>query len=483
MKFKVKLAALSVMLCANAIADPVYLPPGPNLTYGASSNNQSIMSSITNPAAAAAQLSQEESQYRFGVLSSIGAGYEFGNVKELYNQIDGAQQTMTTPVQGVDLVPIYTTACTTTPNCSGPGEMAAFANNIANFVNTSAQVATLNNTILPALEKDGNATAFFGGHVPIMPLVVTKKNWGGSFVLDINASAVANMSFIQDPFSLSNAAATQLATDFSTYYAAGGNPNSYTPPDITGNLSNDSTLLVKAAVVGELGLGYSRPVLQSETGDLTAGVRAKYYQVRLVRDAQQLITSNGAQNTFNASQSYTSSSGMGLDLGTLWTAKRYRVGAWVNNINSPSFKYNTIDSATLIAAGYTKTAIINQLSADETYTMKPQLELEGAVYSESQNWVLNAGLDGNAVKDPVGRDFQWATVSAAYATSSWWIPGARVGYRTNLAGSKLSYVTGGLTMFKALSLDIAYGLDSITDNNGNKIPRSAMINLGLQMTF
>jgi hypothetical protein len=115
--------------------------------------------------------------------------------------------------------------------------------------------------------------------------------------------------------------------------------------------------------------------------------------------------------------------------------------------------------------------------------MKPQLEMEGAFYSESQNWILNASLDGNAVQDPVGRDFQWATLSAAYATNSWWIPGVRVGYRTNLAGSKLSYVTGGLTMFEALSLDIAYGLKSTTDNSGNSIPRSAMINLGLQMTF
>lgn len=209
-------------------------------------------------------------------------------------------------------------------------------------------------------------------------------------------------------------------------------------------------------------------------------MRAKYYEVKLVRDAQRVVTSNGAQNTFNASKSYTSGTGIGLDLGTLWTAKRYRLGAWVNNINGPSFKYNTIDTA---AAGYTNPAIISQLSADQTYKMKPQLEMEGAFYSESQNWVLNAGLDGNAVQDPVGRDFQWATLSAAYATSSWWIPGARVGYRTNLAGSKLSYVTAGLTMFKALSLDIAYGLQSITSNSGTSIPRSAMINLGLQMTF
>jgi len=434
MKIKVKIAVLSAMLCANAYADPVYLPPGSNLVYGASSNNQSIMSSITNPAAAAADLSNEDSQYRFGLIN-IGGGYELGNFNDLFNTVDNTKTLLNTPI-------------TLTGNASTD---LPIINNVINSVNTTTA----------ALQKDGNASIFFGGHIPFTPLVVTRKGWGGSFVLDANASAIANMTFIADQM-------PNLTTE--------PTGPTYTPV-------NDSTLLVKAAVVGELGLGYSRPVLSRDTGDLTAGVRAKYYQVKLARDAQLLVNSTGAQSTLKASQTYTSSSGVGLDVGTLWTAKRYRVGAWINNINGPSFKFNAITAAELQTAGYTNNAIISQLTADQTYKMKPQLEMEGAFYSESQNWVLNAGLDGNKVQDPVGRDFQWATLSAAYATNSWWIPGVRVGYRTNLAGSKLSYATGGLTMFKALSLDIAYGLKSITDNSGKSIPRSAMINLGLQMTF
>lgn len=450
MKNKVKLAALSVLLCANAIADPVYLPPGSNLVYGASSNNQSIMSSITNPAAAAADLSKEESQYRFGLIN-IGGGYEFGNVNDLFNTIDSTKTKLT------NAQTINSSTCT---NCNtGAG--------VATYINTNI-IAPVN-TLTSTLQKDGNASIFFGGHIPLTPLIVTKKGWGGSFVLDANASAIANITFLADPFA-------DLTTAQGNAIITGG--GTYTPA------ANESTLLVKAAVVGELGLGYSRPVLSRDTGDLTAGVRAKYYQVKLARDAQQLINSNGAQSTLKASQTYTSNSGVGLDVGTLWTAKRYRLGAWINNLNGPSFKFNDLTAADLTAKGYTAgTAVYNQLAASETYKMKPQLEMEGAFYSESQNWVLNAGLDGNKVQDPVGRDFQWATLSAAYATNSWWIPGVRVGYRTNLAGSKLSYATGGLTMFKALSLDIAYGLKSITDNSGKSIPRSAMINLGLQMTF
>ena len=447
MKLKVKLVALLIMLCANAIADPVYLPPGQNLTYGASSNNQSIMSSITNPAAAAAQLGKEDSQYRFGILSSIGGGYEFGNVNNLYNKIDSTKTKLT----AAQAIP--------------PSTIAGGGAAVAAYVNTN--IISPVNSLTSALQQDGYVSIFFDGHIPLTPFVVTQKGLGGSIVLDANVSGIANISFIADPF------ANLTTADGNNIIAGGG---TYTPA------SNDSSLLVKAAVVGEVGLGYSRPVLSREKGDLTAGVRAKYYQVKLARNAQfqQTTTAGGAQSTLKVNQTYTSSSGIGLDVGALWTAKRYRVGAWINNLNTPSFKYNTVDLSTM---PYINPTIAGQINADDTYKMNPQLELEGAFFSESQNWVINGGLDANAVKDPVGRDFQWATLSAAYATNSWWIPGARLGYRTNLAGSKLSYVTGGLTMFKALSLDIAYGLDSIKDNKGKSIPRSAMINLGIQMTF
>jgi len=228
-----------------------------------------------------------------------------------------------------------------------------------------------------------------------------------------------------------------------------------------------------------MGLGYSRPVLSLEAGELTGGVRAKYYQVKLARGVQrQQTSSTGAESTLTASQTYESSSDVGLDVGTLWNAKHYRVGAWVNNINTPSFKYPALDTS-----AWTNQSIVAQINADEIYEMKPQLELEGAVFSESQNWILNAGLDANAVKDPVGREFQWATLSAGYVTNSWWIPSVRAGYRTNLAGTKLGYVTGGLTIFKALSLDIAFTTDTVTDSNGKSYPRSAMANLSWQMTF
>lgn len=212
-------------------------------------------------------------------------------------------------------------------------------------------------------------------------------------------------------------------------------------------------------------------------------MRLKYYRVKLANKAQrQQAETGGAQATLKGSQDYTNTSGVGLDVGTLWTGRRYRVGAWVSNLNKPSFKYRPFSTAELSAMGYTNAGMISRLSATTTYEMKPQLQMEGAVFSENQNWVVNGGLDANAVPDAVG-EFQWMTLSAAYATNSWWIPGARLGYCSNLAGSKLKYITGGLTLFKALSLDAAVSTDKVKDNNGKSAPRSVMLNLNLQMTF
>ena len=155
MQHKIKFAILSPLLCAHAFATPVYQPPGPNLTYGSSSNNQSIMSSIANPAAAAAQLGKEDSQYRFGLIN-IGGGYEFGKIDDLYNLIDKSEATITDPITTTEMESLYATHCGTT-TCN---DAVAFANGIATTINNSTATATLN-TVLSQLQQDGNASVFF----------------------------------------------------------------------------------------------------------------------------------------------------------------------------------------------------------------------------------------------------------------------------------------------------------------------------------
>ena len=112
MKHPFKLATLTPLLCANAFATPVYQPPGANLTYGSSSNNQSIMSSVANPAAGAAVLKREDNQYRAGLIT-VGGGYEVGNVNDLANQIDKTKTLLNAQTIGstCDLVTTGTGRC------------------------------------------------------------------------------------------------------------------------------------------------------------------------------------------------------------------------------------------------------------------------------------------------------------------------------------------------------------------------------------
>jgi len=176
-------------------------------------------------------------------------------------------------------------------------------------------------------------------------------------------------------------------------------------------------------------------------------------------------------------QGRSSDSGLGLDLGLLWVSENYRVGATFTNINEPSFDTGTVD-----LTNYDPNSSVTQrLAADSSYTMEKQLSVEASLYTASQNWVVSAAMDGNAVKDSLGDEYQWATLSAAYASDSWYLPGIRAGYRANLAGTEITYYTLGTTI-AIVNLDVAWSPDDVTID-GKSVPRGAMVNLGLELSF
>ena len=82
----------------------------------------------------------------------------------------------------------------------------------------------------------------------------------------------------------------------------------------------------------------------------------------------------------------------------------------------------------------------------------------------------------------MGDQFQWLTVSGGFTTDSWWLPGGRIGYRQNLAGTKLSYVGIGVTAFKFVNLDIASALDTVKID-GTTLPQGVMFSLGFQIAW
>lgn len=438
------------------------------MTYGAVSNTQVLVSDTLNPASGASSLSKEDSRYGFGV--NFGFGYEIGKVDDFLNQLDDTQAELDNQARSLDAALIQQLILdgTIDPN----GTPAEIAQDIASYLN-STTIATINEQIALLANKNSYFSAFGSLNVPIS---IAHKAFGGSITFNAGASAVSNLVAVDDPIVL---AGTDIVV-------GGTSPNytiDYTIPD------SDTSIFIRGAAVMEISLGYSHTVYMSDAGQLFAGLRGNYYKVGLTRYPKRLVdfaSDESSEDAFDdySDDDYEESTGFGVDAGVIWASQHYRVGATLNNINKPSFKYNDVDTS-----AYSSQSVIDFINSSDTYTMDTQLRLEGAVYTESTNWVLGLAIDANAVEDPLGREYQWASLSAAYATDSWWIPGARVGYRANMAGTKVSSLTAGLTLFKSVSFDMEYSLDSVNVEESDtvpfsgEVPRSFTFNLGLQLLF
>jgi roadblock/LC7 domain-containing protein len=441
----------SALATATALAQaaPLYHPPGPNLTFGAVSNGQTIVSDITNPAAGASTLKKEGNQYRIGLPGSIGVGFEFGDAENLFERIDAEAD-----------------AFQNTQTVSGADAAEAAAN-------VSSAVASLN-AVLADVEADGYAKVFGSIHVP---LVITHQALGGSLAIDVSGSVEARVTALHDTVVFNEAAAAggvdDPTDDINVTFDGFGIPNGYT-------VDNDSTLVVQGAQTTDLALGYSRPVMDLGDSTLYAGVRGHHYKVGLARAFKRLgDLVDDAEQAFDDAldEDFVTDTGMGLDLGVLYVSEHYRLGATLANLNEPEFEFGDINNL----GDFTDPDIRAAVQATNSYTMERQLQFEAALYTASQNWVISAAMDANAIEDVLGDEYRWASVSAAYATNTWFLPGVRVGLRQNLAGTKIKYLTGGLTL-GPVNLDLAYSPDSVTID-GDTVPRGATLNLGVELSI
>lgn len=437
--------------------------------------------SSRNPASPAAVLKQGRGgQFRLGLVS-FGVGYEIGALDNIDDQIDETSDRLERfTITEADLT------AQLSGNSSQAAAEAALKNYVANRVNN--EVIDVVNPVLSSLRREGHVTVMGEAQVPLTPLVVTVEAWGGSLLLDANFQALANTSVVTKSLPALDSSAI---TVHATYVGPGPDTLIGTSDDVyeaTADFNyddataNESSVLVKAALVQQYGMGYSHNVWKSAvpveswgSGWLSVGGRLKYYQVKLVRAAVKLKDNDDAEDTLKDAES-KDSTGLGVDLGAQWSSRYYRAGVWGNNLNSPQFKFNKLD-----LTSYTDATIKKDLQAGATYTMKPQVQVESAIHTENQQWVLDLNFDANSVRDPLDREFQWLAVNAAHVTNTFWIPGFRVGYRENLVGTQLSYATAGLTWF-GVNLDLAYGLQTIK-YDGDTYPRSAMLNISSSMTF
>ena len=475
-----------------ADAAPLYQPAGSNLTYGDVTHGQRVLSAITNPAAAAAEIGRSEDKARTGTLFSVGAGLEYGNVDDLFDVIDRVSEVIkpTEPGEGEpDLPPAPGQLPTDKPTF---GEIIDVILDIddPDFQDTLDKVvdqAVFLGTTLAVLAVEAYGKLHVGGDIPI---VVGEEFLGGAWTFNLNVAGVAKAFGVVETIEFDGDVALaelEAAYDLvpgdpaTTYDLTGGIELTIDPAsgDVSVYFNNDTLLLTRSAVVGEFALGYSRQAARWGGGKLYWGTKAKYIVSRLSRISTRFGDITDADELFDSIRhaDYRNDNEFAVDFGLLWADRNYSLGAMLTNVNEPVFRFPDVDTSF-----YRSQRIIDFVVADSKWVMARQLKLEGSWFTADRRWTVNAALDANAVRDPMRDQYQWATVSAGYATGSWWLPGVRVGYRKNLEGSQLGYLGAGITMLKVLNFDVASTTESVRIS-GKDLPRGIIVNLGVEISF
>ena len=435
-----KLLILSTSLISTAVmaAAPVNQPIGSSFTLGSSLNQRALTTASANPAAPFLMVNdQEGDSFRFGIIGPIGVGVEFGDISDLSDQIDRAEAKLDATYSSV------------TEANDAISEVNGILNDIADTAYVKVSAST---------------------QVPLMPIIYKTEN-SGAFMLDASVSVVGRGSLL----------ASNITSNVSG--------SSY-------ELTSNTSMYAKVATDLNIGLGYSQKIWQpeSESGVLVGGIKANFHQLSLGQALSVLSDdSEDASDVFSdtITDDAESATGVGLDLGLIWYSDIYHAGITIANINEPEFDYNAVGTNCSSKTGSALTSCnaaadfisAGKLSATSTYTMETQTTLDFSVSTPAKQVSLGLSYDVNPVEDAVGDEYQWAVASVSYYGDSHFLPGLRAGFRQNMAGTELSYATAGLTLLKRLNLDVAIALDTVTDEDGDEIPRSGYISLGYDTAF
>lgn len=480
-------AACSLLLVATASAGPVYQPPGSNLTYGDVTHGKRLQSASSNPAAAASDRARADGKKVRGTVISGAAGLEYGNVQNLFDLYNELTQAYAPSAPGTG---------------GGPGQdpddkpdeginigdiLDELDPQVQEALNALATEVATQAALLLLIREEGYGKAWLAADAPF---VFDKQVLGGTWTFGVNWSGSSKAFGITEPVQFDADAAGQAIEDWLDTQPV-DRPGSFSISDnivltprpgadaVFLAITNDSSLVSKSTQTTEFSLGYSRQAWSHDGGTLFFGARANIYLKQLSRLSVRFGDITDSEELFDAIRDadFTTDDGAGLDLGVLWVGNNYQLGAQLTNINEPEFVFPDVN-----LAPYRSVEVIRALEADKKYTMDRQLKLEASLFSEDRRWSTHLGFDVDSATDTMGDEFQWLTLSGGLTTDSWWIPSARIGYRQNLAGTELGYISVGATLFKYVNIDIASALDSV-EIDGQKLPQGLMGSIGFEISW
>ena len=456
-------------------------PSNASLNY-----SQRALSNTGNPAAAALVVERKDPHVMTGGLIEFGAGLEYGDVDELFEKIDelreefkssslegdstGGPSIPSNPDSDINWDDIFNEY----PDLEG--RLDALKDQVA----TTAALAAL-------IASEGYAKAELKGGAAF---VLNEDLYGGTLSFGYSYIANSQVKGLFEDINFDSAQAKEelqklpdlAVTDpIQELDLSGGITLFYNPANHNTKLTidNDSLLLVKASKINQFSLSYSRKLQAFEGGDLYWGAKPTFYRVGLTNVSTRIgdITDSEALFDDIKNADFVYENGFDVDLGLVWAAPHYQLGASLTNVIENSYDFPEIDRRR-----YSSNTILQQLDRQEEYTMQRQLKLEAGIYTEQRHWSLNIEADANPIEDPMRDEYQWVTVTGGYAADSWWLPSARLGFSRNLAGTELSYINAGITVMKFINIDAATTTETVS-LDGNKLRRGFNVRLGVQFDY
>ncbi|MFT5083164.1 MAG: hypothetical protein ACI9Y1_001204 [Lentisphaeria bacterium] len=411
---------------------------GSALTTGPSSSHYSLYAGSSNPAMGSLLISEDDSS-RITYLPSVSFGFEIGEVDNFADDLD---------------------------------ELIELLDDPGSITEPQGDVLDRFNLILEEMGEAGYIKNTVAVNAPLFPMYIRSERFGGYFGADISAGLDTAVRILD----------AELRAD-----------------PIQGFQTNTSIYL-KSGINTTFGLSYSRDVWsRKEAGGrentLYAGAKFKVINMDLSKQVIWLESLDGKDVGDVISDEYdtnlNSSTGIALDIGFVWDADWYRAGLTLENINSPSFSYGAVgvdcvsrgeDNPERSACDVAQFFIAQgRIKAGESHTMHALVQVDGLV-QVTDRWHVSSTLDLAEYDDVVGFSNQWFHLATSYESRGFWLPSARVGYHTNLAGTKLSSMNFGLTFFKVLSLDVEWGLESI-EVDGSTAPQLFGFAIGFEEKF
>ncbi|WP_200192373.1 conjugal transfer protein TraF [Halorhodospira abdelmalekii] len=472
----------------SALAYHPYHPPGSSLGFGDATRYDQLQSSKRNPAG---PISASNRGVRMGILG-IGVGAELGKVDDFADDFEQLGDDFD-KLEGFDeRIRDFEDTITTLKDTPGPNsedELRDALESLDQDIKDLQDLEIAVNDLLNLLGERGYlAIGVTGNHAPF-PLEVTHDALRGSVTVDLEYGFRGHVSVLHGAELATGLRDIDFSTDPEDYLENGELNTEKLDTLLDTDLKLDDDAIekqleqfggyIRGIQTRTLSIGYGTAVYTHPQGILFAGGRLNHHQVELSRVVVSFDDDAGDTLSDEWDSNSRERSAFGVDAGVMWVGDGYRAGATARNLNSPSFKYPQVrDNET-----YDRATARGEIDTGASYTMEPQLTVEGAVsLGEDERWLVGAALDLNEIEGPFADNsenaYQWATIGASYHHPRFYIPSARLGYRKNLAGTELGYISGGLTLFNLFNLDLAVATERV-----DSVPRGFFANLGFETAF